>query len=150
MSTRKKTPAKAAGITELSAGEPALEARAAAATQLERARADTSDRETWHLSARTFAVSGGRMSTVLPPAEYRATKMQIADGFPWLVDANSPILCTPLGFHLDSSAGATPMSFDPVSAWRATALTVPSSYIVAPNGFGKGTHPRRWPSFLSS
>lgn len=167
MSTRHKT-AKAVTIKVLSDTELAkLEARAAAAThpftkawlgvlvkrqydrrskaaQLERARADTSDRETLQLDARGFAgVGGGRMSTIMPPVEYRATNVQVAGLFPWIVGANSPILGTPLGFHLNSGAGASPVCFDPLSAWKAKTITAPSCFICALNGFGKSTLLRR-------
>lgn len=160
-----KTAADPAGKIKVLSNEElaALEAREAAATgvkkawleilvkrqynrratieRLQRARADDSDRDVPDLDARGFAgPGGGRMATIMPPVEYRGTTVQVAGLFPWIVGANAPILGTPLGHHLSTGA---PVCFDPLAAWRVKAVTAPSCFICALNGFGKSTLLRR-------
>ena len=109
--------------------------------QNERARTDDSDRDVPDLDSRGFSgPGGGRMSTVMPPVEYRGTTIQVAGLYPWIVGANSPILGTPLGRHLATGAA---VCFDPIAAWKAKAITAPSCFIIALNGFGKSTLLRR-------
>ncbi len=83
---------------------------------------------------------GGRMATVMPPVEYRATTDQVAGLFPWIVGASAPVLGTPLGHHQITGA---PVAFDPLSAKRAGKISAPSCFICALNGFGKSTLLRR-------
>lgn len=110
--------------------------------QNERARRDTSDRDVPDLDSRGFSgPGGGRMSTVMPPVEYRGTTIQVAGLNPWIVGTNAPILGTPLGHHLAPPHSA--VCFDPLSAWKAKAITAPSCFICALNGFGKSTLMRR-------
>ncbi|MCW4356158.1 ATP-binding protein [Hoyosella sp. YIM 151337] len=115
--------------------------RRAMAARLEKSRADTSDRDIRALDERGFAgPGGGRQATVVPPVEYRGTTVQVAGLFPWSVGADSPILGTPLGHHLATGA---PVCFDPLNAWKLKAMTAPSCFIIALNGFGKSTLLRR-------
>ena len=115
--------------------------RRATITASERAREDSSDRQVFGLDARGFSgPGGGRMSTVMPPVEYRGTNVQIAGLFPWIVGANAPVLGTPLGPHLATGA---PVCFDPLSAKEAKAISAPACMIIALNGFGKSTLLRR-------
>jgi hypothetical protein len=107
----------------------------------ERASQDGSDRDVHTLDKRGFeGAGGGRMSTVMPPAEYRGTTVQLAGLYPWIVGANAPVLGTPLGPHLATGA---PVCFDPLSAKEAKAISAPSCMIIALNGFGKSTLLRR-------
>lgn len=113
----------------------------ARAERIAKTRADDTDREVAPLDGRGFhGPGGGRMSTVMPPVEYRATTVQVAGLYPWIVGANAPVLGTPLGHHLATGA---PVCFDPLGAWKAKAITAPSCFIVALNGFGKSTLLRR-------
>lgn len=115
--------------------------RRATIAAAEHARTDTSDREVHGLDERGFlGPGGGRMSTIMPPVEYRGTNVQIAGLFPWIVGANAPMLGTPLGLHLATDA---PVCFDPLSAKEAKAISAPSCMIIALNGFGKSTLLRR-------
>lgn len=84
---------------------------------------------------------GGRMSTVLPPVEYRGTTKQVAGGmYPWIVGASAPILGPILGPHLATGA---PVGFSPLAAKEMNAITAPACIIFALNGFGKSTLLRR-------
>ncbi|AEF43108.1 ATP-binding protein [Hoyosella subflava] len=115
--------------------------RRAMAARLEKSRADSSDRGVRPLDQRGFAgLGGGRQATVVPPVEYRGTTVQAAGLYPWSVGADSPILGTPLGHHLATGA---PVCFDPLNAWKLKAMTAPSCFIIALNGFGKSTLLRR-------
>jgi hypothetical protein len=116
-------------------------ARRATRTRLARVSGESTDRPVLRVDVHGFVGrSGGRMSTLAPPQEYRATTDQVAGLFPWIVGASAPILGTPLGEHLSTGAA---VCFDPLSAWRAKAMTAPSCFIVALNGFGKSTLLRR-------
>lgn len=115
--------------------------RRATIDRLRKNRVESTDRAVTEMNSRGFAgPGGGRMSTVIPPVEYRGTTVQVAGMFPWIVGANAPILGTPLGHHLGTGA---PVCFDPLAAWKAKAVTAPSCFIVALNGFGKSTLLRR-------
>lgn len=115
--------------------------RRAAIAAAEHARTDTSDRQVHRLDEKGFlGPGGGRMSTVMPPVEYRGTNVQLAGIFPWIVGANAPMLGTPLGVHLATGA---PVCFDPLSAKEAKAISAPACMIIALNGFGKSTLLRR-------
>ncbi|WP_072691477.1 ATP-binding protein [Rhodococcus marinonascens] len=116
-------------------------ARRATIAANERARSDRSDRTVHDLDERGFTgPGGGRMGTVMPPAEYRGTTVQVAGLYPWSVGAHAPLLGTPLGLHLATGA---PVCFDPLSAKEAKAITAPACFIIALNGFGKSTLLRR-------
>lgn len=116
-------------------------ARRATLAAGERAREDSSDRQVHRLDGRGFhGPGGGRMSTLMPPVEYRGTNVQIAGLFPWIVGASAPMLGTPLGPHLATGA---PVCFDPLSAKEAKAISAPACMIIALNGFGKSTLLRR-------
>lgn len=113
----------------------------AAVDRHERTQGDGSDREVGSLDSRGYSgPGGGRMATISPQDEYRGTTIQVAGLYPWIVGANAPILGTPLGPHLTTGA---PVCFDPLSAWKARAITAPSCFIIALNGFGKSTLLRR-------
>ncbi|MFD4268152.1 ATP-binding protein [Rhodococcus sp. NPDC058481] len=115
--------------------------RRATIERLQRARRDGFDREVARLDSRGFmGAGGGRMSTIMPPVEYRGTAIHVAGLYPGIVGANAPILGTPLGQHLKTGA---PVCFDPLAAWKAKAITAPSCFICALNGFGKSTLLRR-------
>lgn len=115
--------------------------RRATVERLTKTSTDGFDREVADLDARGFeGVAGGRMSTVMPPVEYRATSIQVAGIYPWIVGAKAPLLGTPLGRHLRTGAA---VGFDPLFAWKMKAITAPSCFICALNGFGKSTLLRR-------
>ncbi|MDO1481616.1 ATP-binding protein [Rhodococcus ruber] len=115
--------------------------RRATVEQLTRTSSDPFDREVADLDARGFdGPGGGRMSTVMPPVEYRGTSVQVAGIYPWIVGAKAPLLGTPLGRHLTTGAA---VGFDPLYAWTMKAITAPSCFICALNGFGKSTLLRR-------
>ncbi|MDV6296499.1 ATP-binding protein [Rhodococcus aetherivorans] len=115
--------------------------RRARVEQLTRTSSDPFDRQVADLDARGFdGPGGGRMSTVMPPVEYRGTSVQVAGIYPWIVGAKAPLLGTPLGRHLTTGAA---VGFDPLYAWTMKAITAPSCFICALNGFGKSTLLRR-------
>ncbi|QDC17362.1 ATP-binding protein [Rhodococcus ruber] len=115
--------------------------RRATVERLTRINSDGFDRQLADLDARGFdGAGGGRMSTVMPPVEYRGTSVQVAGIYPWIVGAKAPLLGTPLGRHLTTGA---PVGFDPLYAWTMKAITAPSCFICALNGFGKSTLLRR-------
>ncbi|WP_416063831.1 ATP-binding protein [Rhodococcus indonesiensis] len=115
--------------------------RRATVERLTRINSDGFDRQVADLDARGFdGVGGGRMSTVMPPVEYRGTSVQVAGIYPWIVGAKAPLLGTPLGRHLTTGAA---VGFDPLYAWTMKAITAPSCFICALNGFGKSTLLRR-------
>ncbi|WP_137875589.1 ATP-binding protein [Rhodococcus sp. Q] len=102
---------------------------------------DGFDRDVASIGPRGYdGETGGRMSTVIPPVEYRATSVQVAGINPWVVGAKAPLLGTPLGPHLRTGAA---VGFDPLYAWKMKAITAPSCFICALNGFGKSTLLRR-------
>ncbi|MDO1481796.1 ATP-binding protein [Rhodococcus ruber] len=115
--------------------------RRATVERLTRINTDGFDRQVADLDARGFdGPGGGRMSTVMPPVEYRGTSVQVAGIYPWIVGAKAPLLGTPLGRHLTTGAA---VGFDPLYAWKMKAITAPSCFICALNGFGKSTLLRR-------
>jgi len=115
--------------------------RRARVAQLTRTSSDPFDRDVADLTARGFdGPGGGRMSTIMPPVEYRGTSVQVAGIYPWIVGAKAPLLGTPLGRHLTTGAA---VGFDPLYAWKMKAITAPSCFICALNGFGKSTLLRR-------
>ncbi|MBD8057083.1 ATP-binding protein [Rhodococcus ruber] len=115
--------------------------RRAKVAQLTRTSSDPFDRDVADLTARGFdGPGGGRMSTIMPPVEYRGTSVQVAGIYPWIVGAKAPLLGTPLGRHLTTGAA---VGFDPLYAWKMKAITAPSCFICALNGFGKSTLLRR-------
>ncbi|NGP05747.1 ATP-binding protein [Rhodococcus sp. 14C212] len=115
--------------------------RRATVERLTRINTDGFDRQVADLDARGFdGAGGGRMSTVMPPVEYRGTSVQVAGIYPWIVGAKAPLLGTPLGRHLTTGAA---VGFDPLYAWKMKAITAPSCFICALNGFGKSTLLRR-------
>lgn len=115
--------------------------RRATVERLTRINSDGFDRPLANLDARGFdGAGGGRMSTVMPPVEYRGTSVQVAGIYPWIVGAKAPLLGTPLGRHLTTGAA---VGFDPLYAWKMKAITAPSCFICALNGFGKSTLLRR-------
>ena len=115
--------------------------RRAMVERLSKTSSDGFEREVADLGTRGFdGPGGGRMSTVMPPVEYRGTSVQVAGIYPWIVGAKAPLLGTPLGRHLRTGAA---VGFDPLFAWKMKAITAPSCFICALNGFGKSTLLRR-------
>ncbi|MGW4482099.1 ATP-binding protein [Rhodococcus triatomae] len=109
--------------------------------RLNKSRSDGFDREVAELAERGFTgPGGGRMSTVMPPVEYRGTTVQVAGMYPWIVGAKAPLLGEPLGRHLRTGAA---VGFDPLYAWKMKAISAPSCFICALNAFGKSTLLRR-------
>ncbi|MBM4475900.1 ATP-binding protein [Rhodococcus hoagii] len=115
--------------------------RRATLERLTKSSTDGFTRDVATLDERGFdGPGGGRMSTVMPPVEYRGTNVQVAGAYPWIVGAKAPLLGTPLGRHLRTGAA---VGFDPLYAWKMKAITAPSCLICALNGFGKSTLLRR-------
>lgn len=109
--------------------------------RLNKSRTDGFDREVADLDEKGFdGPGGGRMSTVMPPVEYRGTTVQVAGMYPWIVGAKAPLLGTALGRHLRTGAA---VGFDPLYAWKMKAISAPSCFICALNAFGKSTLLRR-------
>lgn len=109
--------------------------------RLNKSRTDGFDREVADLDEKGFeGPGGGRMSTVMPPVEYRGTTVQVAGVYPWIVGAKAPLLGTALGRHLRTGAA---VGFDPLYAWKMKAISAPSCFICALNAFGKSTLLRR-------
>lgn len=83
----------------------------------------------------------GRCATVGRPIEARGTTAQIVGLWPWAVGAGAPVIGTPLGTHLRTSA---PVCFDPMNWFaRAGLLSAPSLFVLGLNGFGKSSLVRR-------
>lgn len=83
---------------------------------------------------------GGRMSTVLPPVEYRGSTRQVAGLYPWIFGAAAPMIGPILGPHLKTGA---PVGFSPLAAKEFGKISAPSCTIIALNGMGKSTLLRR-------
>ncbi|WP_228790087.1 hypothetical protein REK76_17615 [Nocardia farcinica] len=85
--------------------------------------------------------TGGRVSAVGRPAEWRGTTAQVVGLWPWSVGAGAPLVGTPLGPHLRTGA---PVCFDPLNWFqRGGFITAPSLFVLGLNGFGKSSLVRR-------
>ena len=107
-----------------------------------RTAASTPDEETLRGDHRGLSgAGGGKSGPILPLTEFRATTIKVAGFWPFPVGAGAPIVGTPLGQHLYTSA---PVCFDPLS-WmtRARFLNQPSMMLLGLPGFGKSTLARK-------
>ncbi|MEV0297062.1 hypothetical protein [Nocardia sp. NPDC050710] len=103
---------------------------------------DDFDRPALRLTDNGYAgPTGGRVSAVGRPAEWRATTAQVVGLWPWAVGAGAPLVGTPLGPHLRTGA---PVCFDPMNWFnRGGFITAPSLFVLGLNGFGKSSLVRR-------
>ncbi|MBF6302449.1 hypothetical protein IU459_33650 [Nocardia amamiensis] len=103
---------------------------------------DDFDRPTLRLTDTGYAgPTGGRVSAVGRPAEWRGTTAQVVGLWPWSVGAGAPLVGTPLGPHLRTGA---PVCFDPMNWFlRGGFITAPSLFVLSLNGFGKSSLVRR-------
>ncbi|WP_231390427.1 hypothetical protein [Nocardia sp. CNY236] len=106
------------------------------------ALADQFDRPVLRLTDNGYAgPTGGRVSAVGRPAEWRGTTAQVVGLWPWSVGAGAPLVGTPLGPHLRTGA---PVCFDPMNWFlRGGFITAPSLFVLGLNGFGKSSLVRR-------
>ncbi|MFE9328262.1 hypothetical protein ACIHDR_46030 [Nocardia sp. NPDC052278] len=104
--------------------------------------ADDFDRPALRLTDNGYAgPTGGRVSAVGRPAEWRGTTAQVVGLWPWSVGAGAPLVGTPLGPHLRTGA---PVCFDPMNWFmRGGFITAPSLFVLGLNGFGKSSLVRR-------
>ncbi|WP_245601793.1 ATP/GTP-binding protein [Hamadaea tsunoensis] len=104
--------------------------------------ADTMPRGQRPAGPRGFAgPTGGRMSYVEEPIEYRGTTVQVCGLWPFGVGSSTPMVGVPMGRHLYT--GNT-VCFDPISWFtRTNLINSPSVYILGEPAMGKSSAVRR-------
>ncbi|WP_433709704.1 hypothetical protein ACQP2U_24905 [Nocardia sp. CA-084685] len=102
---------------------------------------DGFDRSPLPLTDRGYrGLGGGRASVVPSTPEWRATTVQVAGLWPFVVGASAPTIGAPVGAHYITGA---PVHFDPMSWFLKGFITAPSAFVLALNGFGKSSLIRR-------